>query len=111
MSCDNCGYTNPPAMLFCGRCGTRLGDGSSALPVALASPATPAPDDQDVAATPRPELAHAERRVVTVLFADLSGFTQLAERLDPEETTAVLYEILGELQAAVGDRQRYARRL
>ena len=31
-----------------------------------------------------------ERRQVTVVFADLSGFTALAERLDPEEVASVL---------------------
>jgi adenylate cyclase len=40
-----------------------------------------------------------DRRQVTVLFADLSGFTSLAERLDPEEVRAfqnVLFEALGQ---------------
>ena len=31
-----------------------------------------------------------ERRQVTVIFADLSGFTALAERLDPEEVASIL---------------------
>jgi adenylate cyclase len=40
----------------------------------------------------------ADRRQVTVLFADLSGFTALAERLDPEEVRAfqsALFETFG----------------
>jgi class 3 adenylate cyclase/tetratricopeptide (TPR) repeat protein len=42
-----------------------------------------------------------ERRQVTVLFADLSGFTALAERLDPEEVASVLNDCMKELINAV----------
>jgi adenylate cyclase len=41
----------------------------------------------------------ADRRQVTVLFADVSGFTTIAERLDPEEVRAfqnALFEMLGD---------------
>ena len=42
-----------------------------------------------------------ERRQVTVVFADLSGFTALAERLDPEEVASVLNDCMKELIEAV----------
>jgi class 3 adenylate cyclase/tetratricopeptide (TPR) repeat protein len=42
-----------------------------------------------------------ERRQVTVMFADLSGFTALAERLDPEEVASVLNDCMKELIDAV----------
>ena len=59
---------------------------------------------QPAAKPPRSESTeqHADRRVVTILFADLSGFTTLAERLDPEEVRAFqgrLFETLGEVIA------------
>jgi len=34
--------------------------------------------------------ARRERKVVTVLFADLVGFTTQAEQLDPEDVEAIL---------------------
>jgi class 3 adenylate cyclase/tetratricopeptide (TPR) repeat protein len=40
----------------------------------------------------------AERRVVTVLFADLVGFTSRAERLDPEDVRSILSPYYGRLR-------------
>ena len=48
-------------------------------------------------------LAEGERRTVTVLFADVSGFTTLAERLDPEDCNAIMRETLGAIAQAVTD--------
>ncbi len=62
--CPECGAPNSPAVKFCGECGTRL----------------------DAAATEAPAAApSAERRLVSVLFADLVGFTSLSEQRDSEE--------------------------
>jgi class 3 adenylate cyclase/tetratricopeptide (TPR) repeat protein len=71
-TCPSCGAENPPDKRFCGDCGTALD-------------AVPAP----TAAAPR-EAPVAERRLVTVLFADLVGFTPLSESRDPEEVRELL---------------------
>jgi adenylate cyclase len=65
MTCTGCRFEAPPDFAFCPRCGQKLA-GAAAPP-----PPIPTPE--------------ADRRQVTVLFADLSGFTALSERLDPEE--------------------------
>lgn len=39
-------------------------------------------------------LREGERRIVTILFADMQGFTSLSERLDPEQTHAILDKAL-----------------
>ncbi|HEY8730974.1 MAG TPA: adenylate/guanylate cyclase domain-containing protein [Candidatus Limnocylindria bacterium] len=57
--CPRCGADMPETFVFCGRCGARLG--------------------------PASEERQGETRQITVLFADISGFTALAERLGPEE--------------------------
>jgi class 3 adenylate cyclase len=50
---------------------------------------------------PDSSISDADRRTVTVLFADLSGFTALSERLDPEVMQSLQNELFGELTAAV----------
>jgi class 3 adenylate cyclase/tetratricopeptide (TPR) repeat protein len=64
MTCPQCGKANPEGAKFCLECGTTLAE------------------------TPRP--GREERKVVSVVFADLVGFTSQAERMDPEEVRAVL---------------------
>src|SRR5207253_10930080 len=63
-TCPSCGHDNPVGAKFCSECAAPL-----------------------VASAPAPR---AERKIVTVLFADLVGFTSRAERLDPEDVRAVL---------------------
>src|SRR6186997_1323224 len=64
MRCPSCSAENPSGARFCMAC---------AAPLAAATSA-----------------AREERKVVTVLFADLVGFTARAEQLDPEDVRAVL---------------------
>jgi class 3 adenylate cyclase len=79
-ACPNCGATNAPGAKFCNECGTRLGDGpSSAAPAARTSSI---PVQGPAAAT--------ERRLVSVLFADLVGFTALAADRDSEAVRELL---------------------
>jgi class 3 adenylate cyclase len=49
-------------------------------------------------------VAQAERKVVTVLFADLVGFTSRAEQLDPEDVRAVLSPFYARLR---GELERF----
>src|SRR5690242_8020029 len=63
VTCPTCGRENPRDSRFCNSCGAPL--------------AAPAPRRE-------------ERKVVTVFFADLVGFTSRAEQLDPEDVRAVL---------------------
>ena len=51
--------------------------------------------------------AEGERKQVTVLFADLAGFTPLSERLDPEVVMQLSQDLLRELAEAVYQREGY----
>jgi class 3 adenylate cyclase/tetratricopeptide (TPR) repeat protein len=71
--CSGCGSENLPTHRFCSSCGATL------------SPAAaPAPAAQGTGAPV------AERRLVSVLFADLVGYTTLSEHRDPEEVRDLL---------------------
>jgi class 3 adenylate cyclase/tetratricopeptide (TPR) repeat protein len=75
--CPACGAPNRPTARFCGECATPL---ISAAAKTGRSPVSPS-------ATPA---RVAERRLVSVLFADLVGFTPFAEERDAEETRELL---------------------
>jgi class 3 adenylate cyclase/tetratricopeptide (TPR) repeat protein len=78
VTCPRCGTPTVPGARFCFACGTSL--------VGL-----PAVD------------SGMERRVVTVLFGDLSDFTSWAEDLDPERVGGVTDRVLASLAAIVGE--------
>jgi predicted ATPase/class 3 adenylate cyclase len=52
-------------------------------------------------AAPGERSDEADRRHVTVLFADLSGFTALGERLDPEEVRSLQSDLFREASGAI----------
>ncbi len=63
LTCAHCGQANPDLSKFCNACGAPLADSGR---------------------------AGEERRIVSVLFVDLVGFTSRSESLDPEDVRAFL---------------------
>ena len=76
--CHDCGFENEPDDAFCGGCGAGLSGAEFPARATIDEPVRPD-------ATPT-----GERRQVTVLFADLSGYTRLSQERDAEETRALL---------------------
>jgi class 3 adenylate cyclase/tetratricopeptide (TPR) repeat protein len=74
LACPSCGSANSPGAKFCGECGA-----------GLTSEAAPAPISSTTAAA-----RASERRLVSVLFADLVGFTTISESRDAEEVRELL---------------------
>jgi class 3 adenylate cyclase/tetratricopeptide (TPR) repeat protein len=80
--CSSCGSANTPGVKFCGECGAALGE-DAAAPAVAAAPA-------------------AERKLVSVLFADLVGFTSLSESRDAEDTRELLSRYFDTCRRLIG---------
>jgi class 3 adenylate cyclase/predicted ATPase len=99
MRCRACGSENPDTARFCGSCGVRqtvscphcLADVAPSLRFCTTcGGALPEPRAEPDAVAEGETASAAERRIISVLFADLENFTPLAESLDPEEVRNVL---------------------
>ena len=116
--CPACNHQNAAGQKFCGECGAKLGVPAAPSPAAPVEqiPVAPTPVEADTAAAvPRSGSAlreaapaaytpkhlaekiltsrsaiEGERKQVTVMFTDVSGFTAMSERLDPEEVHAIM---------------------
>ena len=80
MKCPKCHSENPGNFRFCGACGQPLSE-AGAIGI-ITEPGS-------------------ERRHVTVLFTDLSGYTAMCERLDPEDVKEIMSRIFGEIAQVV----------
>ena len=90
-TCPACGFEQPASATFCSNCGIALRDDARRAEAA---------DERQ------------ERRVVTVLFADLAGSTALGERLDPEDVRELqgeLFELINaEVERFGGTTEKFA---
>lgn len=89
LTCPECGKGNPPDSKFCNECGHDLSQAS----IPRESVEISEPYD---ALTTKPEparLPEGERRRATILFSDLSGYTEMNQRLDPEEVGKIMSRI------------------
>jgi class 3 adenylate cyclase/tetratricopeptide (TPR) repeat protein len=76
LNCPQCNYEILPNDLFCGECGQNLAECAKA---------------KDESARE----IEGERKYVSALFADLSGYTTISEKLDPEEVKKITSRIFG----------------
>ena len=79
--CPQCNATNAPQSKFCGDCGHNLEDSAE-----IAKPLPP---------------TDSERKHITALFSDMSGYTAMTEKLDPEEVKEIMGRVFGEISLVV----------
>jgi len=88
VTCQSCGAANDPDDRYCGSCGSRL---PASVEAATALPSV------------------AERRLVSVMFADLVGFTTLSEHRDPEDVRDLLSRYFERCRALIEGSQGRSR--
>ena len=94
LTCPGCGAAIHLGKRFCGECGKIVGEPKAPHPVDYSQPISYTPKhlaDKILAARTTME---GERKQVTVLFADVKGFTSISEKLDPEEMQSLISECL-----------------
>jgi class 3 adenylate cyclase/tetratricopeptide (TPR) repeat protein len=102
IKCPNCEKSLPPRAKFCDTCGQDLKQPKESE--ALSPESTPAKD------TPSPKPIASERKHVTALFSDLSGYTAMSERLDPEEVKEITGKIFDETSKIIGKYEGFVEK-
>jgi len=90
LRCSKCGAEVLTDDLFCGKCGQELrkvGEIAKAVPETI-----------------------GERKYVTVLFSDLSGYTAMSEKLDPEEVKEITGQIFGEISKVISKYEGFVEK-
>ncbi len=88
--CLACGFENLPGDVFCGGCGHNLEEKKEAPPIDYSQPQSYTPKFLvDKILTTRSSM-EGERKLVTVLFADVADYTVMSEKLDPEEVHQIM---------------------
>jgi class 3 adenylate cyclase len=102
--CPSCGYANPEGFAFCGKCGTRVTEAQASPrqgPATFASPKSYTPRHLADKILISKVALEGERKQVTVLFADLKGSMELLADRDPEEARKLLDPVLERMMEAV----------
>jgi len=103
LSCPSCGSNPPPGFKFCNNCGHDLRIPSEELPKDISfnkkieKIQKYLPKGLSEKILSQKDRIEGERRHVTVMFCDMEGFTQLTEKLGPDDAYTIMdqvYEIL-----------------
>ncbi|UCF90767.1 MAG: AAA family ATPase [Desulfobacterales bacterium] len=95
--CPGCNTVSFPESNFCNQCGQFLPKINALFSDHdLSNPLLP-----DAGKSAMPAEASGERKYVTVLFSDLSGYTTVAQRLDPEEVKEIVTRLSGGVKKVI----------
>ena len=88
--CPECGKVNPPESKFCNECGHDLTKSDGPPPVDFDQPRSYTPKHLVDKILNTRSSVEGERKLVTVLFADVADYTAISENLDPEEVHQIM---------------------
>jgi len=90
VACPKCGRLNLLVGNFCDKCGSSLIESKAPAPVDYSKPQTYTPKFLAEKILSTGKSLEGERKLVTVLFADVAGYTSMSEKLDPEEVHQIM---------------------
>jgi len=90
LACPECGRVNPPGSKFCNECGHDLRESKESSPVNLSEPQSYTPKFLAEKILTTRSSIEGERKLVTVLFADVANYTSICEKIDPEEIHQIM---------------------
>ncbi|MBI4763615.1 MAG: zinc ribbon domain-containing protein [Deltaproteobacteria bacterium] len=93
LACPQCGFENLPEDLFCSECGQDLRASKRPNPIDYEQPYSYTPKHLAEKILNTRGTLEGERKLVTVMFADVAGFTALSEKQDPEDVHRIRYGI------------------
>ena len=88
--CPECGKVNPTGSKFCSECGGNLRERKPGPQVDFAKPKSYTPKFLAEKILTHRRSIEGERKIVTVLFADVAGFASMSEQLDPEDVHRIM---------------------
>ena len=90
MECPNCSATIPLGKKFCGQCGQKLDSESPSPTIDYQRPESYTPKFMAEKILTTRSSIQGERKIVTVLFGDVAGYTSMSEKLDPEDVHQIM---------------------
>jgi len=99
MRCPQCNKDNPAQNKFCGECGCSLQQVSARDRIDMVKKGIPESLMHKILLTK--DTIEKERKDVTVIFTDISGFTSMSETLDPEEITLLMNTCFSKLSTMI----------
>ena len=88
--CPKCNFQNPSDFLFCGKCGFALKETAESAVIDYSEPKSYTPKYLADKILTNRSVLEGERKLVTVFFADVTNYTAMSERLDPEEVHQIM---------------------
>lgn len=92
--CPKCGAITPATGKFCKKCGADLRESKPTPAIDYSQPLSYTPKHLAEKILAARTTVEGERKQVTVLFADVKGFTSISEKLDPENVQTLISECL-----------------
>ena len=90
LKCSKCGFNNSSSFKFCAKCGHNLKESTEQSVIDYSEPQSYTPKHlADKILITRSSL-EGERKIVTVLFADVANYTSMSEKLDTEEVHQIM---------------------